>query len=698
LRVFISMDTLSRYDIADVISHISSKTVSSGVESQEGDSFGALLTKAANGIPGPKTEGKVAESGTNSPDFVSALKQTHEKSGESVNSLDEKHHSDLAALGSFYRGQELGDPPELVAQEKLAADSNHRIDFKEHPDILNHLKSVSTIELESTSKIKHSQSIISGEEEISISEKLVRVTTLKQKRPVILGPEYDDTKIKSESGREGGLPDYFQENALASNINSGNKDQEIDRKSHLEVLSPKFNGKIEGTKEFTNDHNLSLNKAKEFSVEEGFSKLSKLEIKGDSEVTEATDIGLEKENQAINVGLEKENQAIDKRNYLEAEPLKLLEKVDGSKEFKNVQGLLGRAGILRNSELVSGEKHKTPQTKEGVVVSKATNDSLNSKEVKMSELQQKNEKYHTPFYRISQDARYVEDSHSETKNIINEANDYSENKKYSYMANGNKYSVPEKGNGVSLGKPAEMPGEKYLLKELSGEVRTKSEISNLVEISIKNEKIVPKAELLKTIETSHNLTQKNIDSNIGSVKSESIEVANQELVTSNQLDRPSVLNRPEILPKPVSVSNFNSEIRETIIGQLTKSINGVSKFKVALYPENFGKISIEISYSESAGLKINMIGDNPEATRILEQNLPTLRDNLQSEKLSELIVNLNNNRDSQGFNNKNGKSENGYSGDDAGKEPASAELVEASSVNSQEILTLDSDDGLDTYV
>ena len=172
----------------------------------------------------------------------------------------------------------------------------------------------------------------------------------------------------------------------------------------------------------------------------------------------------------------------------------------------------------------------------------------------------------------------------------------------------------------------------------------------------------------------------------------------KRLFTSNQLDRPSVLNRPEILPKPVSVSNFNSEIRETIVGQLTKSINGVSKFKVALYPENFGKISIEISYSESAGLKINMIGDNPEATRILEQNLPTLRDNLQSEKLSELIVNLNNNRDSQGFNNKNGKSENEYSGDDAGKEPASAELVEPSSVNSQENLTLGSDDGLDTYV
>ena len=681
------MDTLSRYDIADVVSHMSSKTATSGVESEEGDSFGALLTKATNGIPGLNTEGKVAESGTNSPDFVSALKQTHEKSGESVNSLDEKHHSDLAALGSFYRGQELGDPPELVAQEKLAADSNHRIDFKEHPDILNHLKSVSTIELESTSKIENNKSVILGEEELSISEKLIRVTTLKHKRPVILGPEYDDTKIKSESGREGGLPNYYQEDARAANINSENKDQEINRKNHLDVLSPKFNGEIEGTEEFTNNHKLSLNKAKEFSVDEGFSKLPKLEVKGDSEVTEAK-----------HAGPEKEKQAVDKRNYLAADSPNLREKVDGSKEFKNDQGLLNRAGILRNSELVSDGKHKTLQAKEGIDVSRATNEPLESEEVKIPELQQKNKKYHAPFYKISHEARYAASSRSETKNIINEANDYSENQKYSYMNNENKYSVPEKSNGVSLGKPTEMLGEKYEFKDLSGAVRTKPEISNPVEILIKNEKIALKSEFLRTIETSHNLTQNNIDSNISSVKSEAIEVVNQELFSSNQLDKPSVLNRSEILPKPVSVSNFNSEIQETIIGQLTKSINGVSKFKVALYPENFGKISIEISYSESAGLKINMIGDNPEATRILEQNLPTLRDNLQSEKLSELIVNLNNNRDSQGFNNKNGKSENEYSGDDAGKETNPAELVDSSSVNSQENLALGSGDGLDTYV
>ena len=687
MRVFISMDTLSRYDIADVISHIAGKTVTSGVESQEGDSFGALLTKATNGIPDPNTEKKVAESGENSPDLVSALKQTHEKSGESVESLEEKHRSDLAVLSSFHRGQELPDPSELDGQEKVAADSSHKIDFKEHPDILNHLKSVSTIELESTSKIKHRQSLIAGEEEISISEKLVRVTTLKHKRPVILGPEYDDTKIKPESGREGGLPDYYQKVARAANISSGNKEQKIDRENHLEVLSPKVNGKIEGTKEF--------------SVDEGFSKLPKLEVKGDSRVAETKHVGLEKGNQSIeakNLGLDKGNQAIDKRNYPAEDSPELWERMDGSKEFKNDRGLSNPAGILSNSELVSVEKHKTLQSKNGVGVVKNTNESLESKEVKISELKQINKKYHAPFYKISHEARYVTSSHSETKNINNEANDYSENKNYSFMANKNKYSVSEKGNGVSVGKQAETLGGKYEFKELSGEVRTKPEISDSLEILIKNGKIAPKDELLRTIGKSHNLTQKNIDSNIGSFKSESIEGANHELFSSNHIEKPSVLSRPETLPKPVSVSNFNSEIRETIVGQLTKSINGVSKFKVALYPENFGKISIEISYSENAGLKINMIGDNPEATRILEQNLPTLRDNLQNEKLSELIVNLNNNRDSQSFNNKNGKSENEYSGDSAAKESASAEVVEPSSVHSQENLTLDSDDGLDTYV
>ena len=382
-----------------------------------------------------------------------------------------------------------------------------------------------------------------------------------------------------------------------------------------------------------------------------------------------------------------------------------------SRIYSENQGLSSHAGVLKNNELVSGEKHELFQPKERLEILEANNKGLSSKnkstnekskaeEPKISEPRGKSEQQYTSFEKLSPEAKYLTRSYSdsEAKNIDNEANNYNKNQQNSYLTNENKYGMPDKGNGGSVNQPAEAFGGKYEFKELSGKSYTEPKINNSVEILIKNEKIAPKADLLRETGISHNLAQTNIDSNISGVKNQSIEVANQELFSSNQLEKLPVLNRSEILSKPVSVSNFNSEIRELIVGQLTKSVNGVSKFKVALYPENFGKVSVEISYSESAGLKINMIGDNPEATRVLEQNLPSLRENLQSEKLSELIVNLNNNRESQGFNNKNNKSKNENDGDNAGKEPASVELVESSSTHIQENLTLGSGNGLDTYV
>jgi flagellar hook-length control protein FliK len=93
-----------------------------------------------------------------------------------------------------------------------------------------------------------------------------------------------------------------------------------------------------------------------------------------------------------------------------------------------------------------------------------------------------------------------------------------------------------------------------------------------------------------------------------------------------------------------------------------------------------------------------MIGDNPEATRILEQNLPSLRENLQSEKLSELIVNLNSNRDFQNSNNRNGKSENEGVGENLEKDSLSTESEESNSAGNKRGLALGSENSLDTYV
>ena len=740
------MHTLSRYDIADVVSHISSKTGTSGAENKEGASFDVLLTKAVNSIPDPNTEGKVAESGKNPPDFVSALKQTLQKSGGSVKSLEDKHHSDLdtAALGSFYRGQVLFNSSELVSQEEIGADSKHRIDFEEHPDILSHLN-VLKIELENTNKIGQNRPVISGEEKTVISGKLVRVTTLKHKRPVILGPEGVDNKIKSESGREvfvDSLSNYYQDDARASNINFGKEGQKIDRENHLAVSSPKFKEKIEISKEFTNSHNLNSNKTKEYSEDQSLSKLPKLDGEREQSLSKLPKLDGERNqslsklskldgerNQSLSklsklndeggreviegkyVDLGDKDQKISRRNYTAVVPPKFREEMNESRIYSENQGLSSHAGVLKNNELVSGEKHELLQPKERLDILEANNKGLSSKnkstnekskaeEPKISEPRGKSEQQYTSFEKLSPEAKYLTRSYSdsEAKNIDNEANNYNRNQQNSYLTNENKYGMPDKGNGGSVNQPAEAFGGKYEFKELSGKSYTEPKINNSVEILIKNEKIAPKADLLRETGISHNLAQTNIDSNISGVKNQSIEVANQELFSSNQLEKLPVLNRSEILSKPVSVSNFNSEIRESIVGQLTKSVNGVSKFKVALYPENFGKVSVEISYSESAGLKINMIGDNPEATRVLEQNLPSLRENLQSEKLSELIVNLNNNRESQGFNNKNNKSKNENDGDNAGKEPASVELVESSSTHIQENLTLGSGNGLDTYV
>jgi len=99
-----------------------------------------------------------------------------------------------------------------------------------------------------------------------------------------------------------------------------------------------------------------------------------------------------------------------------------------------------------------------------------------------------------------------------------------------------------------------------------------------------------------------------------------------------------------------------------------------------------------------AGLKITMIGDNPEATKILEQNLPVLRENLQTDKLNELLVNLNTNKDSSGFNQKHSQSGEGSSAGNADGDVGTMEPTGSKSEIYDNGDASDSETGLDTYV
>ena len=610
------MDSLSKYDIADVISHISRKGDTPGAENKGGALFEELLSKAVKGSPDLKSEAKVAESGEGSPDFASALKKIHQESDDSVDSVAIEYQSnlDIALTGSFFRGQVLSDSLELASED---------------PNGLNHLKNVLSIELESKNKIGHNQSVISGEKEIAGSDNLLRVTTLKHNRPVILGPEY----VSSQ-------PNYHQGDAQAIKLNSGK-----------EGLG---NGEI-------NDSAVTFPKPTEIAKYQGppsrFEILRTGELVSDEKnefrgLSGKSSAGNEIDAQAIKLNSGKQNLGIDGANN------SAKSNNDGS-ESKSAAEIGGKYEL------------------QGLSGKSSTGNEIDAQAIKLNSGNQN--------LGIDGTNNSAVASSKSTESLGNQGPH-------------SRFLTAESNNGGSESKSAVGVGGEYEFRGLSAKNGAENEIKNSAENLVKNEKTITKLDLQKTIQPSANLSEKNIDSPINVIMNESAESADHELTSIIQQEKSPVLNRAEILPKPVSVSNFNSEIRETIFGQLTKAVNGVTKFKVALYPENFGKISIEISYSENAGLKINMIGDNPEATRILEQNLPSLRDNLQNEKLSELVVNLNSNRDSQGFGNKNSKSENENSGDSVKNDRAPAELVESDAMRRQENLGVGSGDGLDTYV
>ena len=165
-------------------------------------------------------------------------------------------------------------------------------------------------------------------------------------------------------------------------------------------------------------------------------------------------------------------------------------------------------------------------------------------------------------------------------------------------------------------------------------------------------------------------------------------------------EKPSAESRVEAQQRPVNASNFTNDMRESILGQLSRTADGTSKFTVSLYPENYGKIDVEVSYSETGGLRIHLQGDSPESVRLLEQNLQALRESLQSDKLSELIVDSSENQNTKGS--ASGNREPGAGGTetrgeerDNGADQEGADEGQAISVSARET---DNQEGLDTYV
>ena len=716
------MNTLSKYDIADVVSHIAGNTGTPDAEVGDKSPFAALLAKAVENIPDAKAEGKVAEGGKNLPDYPAADLE-HVGKNKLKNSLNQippdegAPNLDLARalFAPFMRNHEFSAPPEMVSQANMNVEGKEGGKELEISEALNVFKNSSQIQI-------RSQNILVKEDagsrdslhvsEEDTSESAVRITTLKQNRPVILGPgNIMSGKLQGEA-----LANHFESLSLRNGEHSADIPGLIG--VGLKPESTSTNAKLS---------NVGIESA----------SVDKTNIETQREKPGTSDKNTDSRSEVrINLRTHVESPGVEK-NGLPLSNNSKLRQVDMADSQANDS--VGKAvPHIKNSEIYKNLGDQTDHSHTGIVhlddsaknVVRGKSDKLNvppvsanpniiadhqglatqAKPLKteglMPDAIEKQNRERPVGAEVALPRAIIKDSNVadnklSTQELLKLAENLAVKQPQTKASKDSDRSVPSDfAIDVNSRKPDPISGKLGITNGgAQSEIEKNSlqiNLKNSNEILMKNDKGAIKVGANREASPVHDLTLPDVDSNMNSGKSDNIEPTGREILVGSQIDKAATSNRSELLPKTVSVSNFNSDIQETIVGQLTNSAKGSSKFTVALFPENFGKISIEISYSEAAGLKINMIGDNPEAAKILEQNLPSLRENLQNEKLSELIVNLNSNKDSHNSNNKNGHTGSGSFSESLRNEKVALESSD-SDVGERD-RGLDSDSNLDTYV
>ena len=130
----LSMNTLPKYDIADIVSHISGEMQPADAQSSEGHSFADLLKEAIKNIPESNAEANVAESGKSLPQSP-----FNEKEIKSQRAAEGFSQTELHAL---FR-QVLSDGShESVGEASVGAEEIDRskLESQENSDLLANLR------------------------------------------------------------------------------------------------------------------------------------------------------------------------------------------------------------------------------------------------------------------------------------------------------------------------------------------------------------------------------------------------------------------------------------------------------------------------------------------------------------------------------------------------------------------------------
>ena len=739
----LSMNTIPKYDIADIVSQISGKMQPADAPSPEGHSFADLLKEAIKSIPESNAEANVAESGRSMPQSPLSEKVIkNQLAGEGVNETE---------LHTLLRQVFLDDSQELAPEVKTDVGEIHRtqLEPRENSDLLAKLRAAlnyrtsGPAELDGDSRVSDINDLGA---EIKLSslppqsaEDRITVATLKERRPVLLGPGSYSDELKSQV-----MANYFSEEGFspsqqANSQNSAQLDKAVFSEGNFKETTKQFEGKNEIATDLKSNFD-------ENSTSTNQSPFQRLEA----------DV-LSKEYKERNSGIAKDSA--EHITSVNAEG----RKTDLESQFHNARREPGHA---HNGEVIgeysnrdgSAQKEILPLTSSSMKQSELGQKELNSrvlnadmqptteyaianntkefgKDVSQVGVLRDEEKQRIPAGEdqgnpkekfVSKNPQefdpkmgaYLE-GYDKFKSVQTQPLEDSQNKSSAADNVLRQYQLQSNVDRQNISVPTVVIDSQRKLnadadrKSPNGELRQGFGVENFepTKNSLKIGGLEPviqiqREEYLKSSDVNNqmippadvDLTLEETVSSINNPKGERLDSLGPELFANSQSDKPMVSNRTDLNPRTVAVSNFNSGIQEAVMGQLTKTFSGTSKFTVALFPENLGKISVEISYSDLAGLKITMIGDNPEATKILEQNLPTLRENLQTDKLNELLVNLNANKDSSGSNQKYSQSGEDNFMNKEDRDVGTLELTDSKSETHENGDTSDPETGLDTYV
>ena len=594
------MDTVSKYDIAEVVSHIGSQTLLPSSNLEGGVEFGGLLARAIKSEEAAKAARQVDESGEDLPISVLDLTLGNDVTGQQSNEDQftqprESNPTVLQHLEHIMQAQ--------IESRTMLADMPDSQEEAGIPDDLGIFPSESERDLQSLSL------------ETLIPEPLIRVATLREKRQVILGPENSALATTFAQGARWHLAKDIES---ASETSLGVTTSSFARAEKEDALAISSRSPAARQIKYVAQRVVTESAAET----ENNSKITSA-IENNSKITSAIENNPKVTSETVN-----NHKAVNKAG---AELLK-----PGAVNLQMQVNEPLRSG-QRAAAWTSGSEIKTSPRLDG-----------SSKKLQQAALR----------FEVGSESTSVNNS-----------------------------SIKEEGGGAAA-----------LFSRVQQTQMQEKLASEKTRIQIKLSVTDITADNTGASQNSAKTGIERFDAHLPAVEGQGTDLASVGLSAANSFEKPQPTARFELASRPVLVSNFAADMKETIVGQLAKVADGVTKFTVALYPENFGKVNVEISYSEIGGLRISMAGDNPESIRVLEQNLPALRESLQNDKLSELVVNLNSNQDSQGSSSKNGKSNSNNAEGDPVSDPGTADLTDQQGVARERQLGSSSEDGLDTYV